>query len=66
MAYKDLDEDEFEKWKKRHHEASTVLENREEQLDAIYEEIEKDLLVKSPCVARMFSFLLYSSFSVSQ
>uniref|UniRef100_A0A672N3D7 Phospholipid-transporting ATPase n=1 Tax=Sinocyclocheilus grahami TaxID=75366 RepID=A0A672N3D7_SINGR len=44
LAYKDLDEDKFEKWKKRHHEASTSLEDREAKLDAIYEEIEKDLL----------------------
>uniref|UniRef100_A0A672N5T9 Phospholipid-transporting ATPase n=1 Tax=Sinocyclocheilus grahami TaxID=75366 RepID=A0A672N5T9_SINGR len=48
LAYKDLDEDKFEKWKKRHHEASTSLEDREAKLDAIYEEIEKDLLVTSP------------------
>lgn len=48
MAYKDLDEDKFEEWRKRHHEASTALDDREAKLDAIYEEIEKDLLVKSP------------------
>uniref|UniRef100_A0A672NBC4 Phospholipid-transporting ATPase n=1 Tax=Sinocyclocheilus grahami TaxID=75366 RepID=A0A672NBC4_SINGR len=47
LAYKDLDEDKFEKWKKRHHEASTSLEDREAKLDAIYEEIEKDLLDKA-------------------
>uniref|UniRef100_A0A673GRP0 Phospholipid-transporting ATPase n=1 Tax=Sinocyclocheilus rhinocerous TaxID=307959 RepID=A0A673GRP0_9TELE len=45
LAYKDLDEDEFEKWKERHHEASTTLEDREAKLDTIYEEIEKDLLL---------------------
>ncbi|RXN21326.1 phospholipid-transporting ATPase ID-like protein [Labeo rohita] len=45
LAYKDLDEDEFEEWKKRHHEASTALEDREAKLDAIYEEIEKDLML---------------------
>uniref|UniRef100_A0A673NCN2 Phospholipid-transporting ATPase n=1 Tax=Sinocyclocheilus rhinocerous TaxID=307959 RepID=A0A673NCN2_9TELE len=45
LAYKDLDEDKFEEWKKRHHEASTSLEDREAKLDAIYEEIEKDLLL---------------------
>jgi len=43
-----LDEDKFEEWRERHHEASTSMEDREEKLDAIYEEIEKDLLVKSP------------------
>uniref|UniRef100_A0A672NB00 Phospholipid-transporting ATPase n=1 Tax=Sinocyclocheilus grahami TaxID=75366 RepID=A0A672NB00_SINGR len=45
LAYKDLDEDEFEKWKERHHEASTTVEDREAKLDTIYEEIEKDLLL---------------------
>ncbi|MDP0983775.1 hypothetical protein, partial [Klebsiella variicola] len=45
MAYKDLDEDKFEEWRERHHEASTALDDREAKLDAIYEEIEKDLLL---------------------
>ncbi|KAG1970776.1 phospholipid-transporting ATPase ID [Pimephales promelas] len=45
LAYKDLDEDKFEEWRERHHEASTSMEDREEKLDAIYEEIEKDLLL---------------------
>lgn len=71
LAYKDLDEDEFEKWKERHHEASTTLEDREAKLDAIYEEIEKDLLVKSPShkmlkCCKSVHFLLFSSFNVSQ
>ncbi|XP_031433354.1 phospholipid-transporting ATPase ID [Clupea harengus] len=43
LAYKDLDEDYFDSWRKRHHEASTAMEDRDEKLDAIYEEIEKDL-----------------------
>uniref|UniRef100_A0A8B9LU73 Phospholipid-transporting ATPase n=1 Tax=Astyanax mexicanus TaxID=7994 RepID=A0A8B9LU73_ASTMX len=45
LAYKDLDEAEFQAWRERHHEASTALEEREEKLDAIYEEIETDLLL---------------------
>ncbi|KTF85222.1 hypothetical protein cypCar_00012810 [Cyprinus carpio] len=45
MSVIDLDEDKFEEWKERHHEASTSLEDREAKLDAIYEEIEKDLLL---------------------
>ncbi|XP_036385821.1 phospholipid-transporting ATPase ID [Megalops cyprinoides] len=45
LAYKDLDEDYFQEWKQRHHEASTALEDREEMLDELYEEIEKDLLL---------------------
>ncbi|XP_078406485.1 putative phospholipid-transporting ATPase IM [Cetorhinus maximus] len=43
LAYKELDKGYFENWQKRYHEASTVLENREEQLSELYEEIEKDL-----------------------
>ncbi|XP_066506319.1 phospholipid-transporting ATPase ID [Hoplias malabaricus] len=45
LAYKDLDEAEYEIWRVRHHEASTALDDREAKLDAIYEEIEKDLLL---------------------
>ncbi|XP_041094490.1 phospholipid-transporting ATPase ID-like [Polyodon spathula] len=43
LAYKDLEEGYFEDWKARHHEASTALEEREEKLDELYEEIEKNL-----------------------
>ncbi|XP_076059333.1 ATPase phospholipid transporting 8B isoform X2 [Oratosquilla oratoria] len=43
LAVKDLEESYFQDWKARHHEAATSLDNREEKLDAIYEEIEKDL-----------------------
>lgn len=45
LAYKDLDEEYFNQWKQRHHEASTELEDRERKLDQMYEEIEMDLLV---------------------
>lgn len=45
LAYKDLDEGYFNEWKQRHHEASTLLDDRESKLDELYEEIEKDLLV---------------------
>lgn len=48
LAYKDLDEAYMESWSERHHEASTALEGREERLDELYEEIEKDLLVSPP------------------
>lgn len=43
LAYKDLDKTYFADWQKRHHEASTSLENREEKLSKLYEEIERDL-----------------------
>uniref|UniRef100_A0A3B3SJR2 Phospholipid-transporting ATPase n=1 Tax=Paramormyrops kingsleyae TaxID=1676925 RepID=A0A3B3SJR2_9TELE len=45
LAHKELDEAYFQSWKARHHEASTALEEREEKLDELYEEIEKDLLL---------------------
>lgn len=45
LAYKDLEENYFQNWKSRHHEAAVSLENRDAKLDAIYEEIEKDLLL---------------------
>ncbi|NXL65981.1 AT8B5 ATPase, partial [Chordeiles acutipennis] len=45
VAYKSLDEDYFQDWIRRHHEASTALEGREEKLSELYEEIEKDLML---------------------
>ncbi|XP_034026702.1 phospholipid-transporting ATPase ID-like [Thalassophryne amazonica] len=45
LAYKDLDEDYFNQWTQRHHEASIALDNRESKLDQLSEEIEKDLLL---------------------
>ena len=45
LAYKDLDEDDFAEWSRRHHEASTAMDEREEKLSAVYEEIEKDMKV---------------------
>uniref|UniRef100_A0A3B4VBU8 Phospholipid-transporting ATPase n=1 Tax=Seriola dumerili TaxID=41447 RepID=A0A3B4VBU8_SERDU len=45
LAYKDLDEEYFNQWQQRHHEASTALDDRESKLDQLYEEIEKDLLL---------------------
>ncbi|XP_029024237.1 phospholipid-transporting ATPase ID [Betta splendens] len=45
LAYKDLDRSYMEEWKQRHHEASTAMDGREERLDQLYEEIEKDLLL---------------------
>nr|XP_015832034.2 phospholipid-transporting ATPase ID [Nothobranchius furzeri] len=45
LAYKDLEESYMEGWTQRHHEASTALEGREERLDELYEEIEKDMIL---------------------
>ncbi|XP_042351750.1 probable phospholipid-transporting ATPase IM [Plectropomus leopardus] len=43
LAYKDLDEDYFDVWVKKLLFASTVIENREDQLAVLYEEIEQGL-----------------------
>ena len=46
LAYKDLDSGYMEEWRRRHHEASVAMDQREEKLDLLYEEIEKDLQVR--------------------
>lgn len=43
LASCDLDEDVFDNWKQRQHDAAISMEGREEKLDALYEEIEKDM-----------------------
>uniref|UniRef100_A0A3B4VJU2 Phospholipid-transporting ATPase n=1 Tax=Seriola dumerili TaxID=41447 RepID=A0A3B4VJU2_SERDU len=43
LAYKDLDENDFEVWMKKLLFASAVIENREDQLAALYEEIEQGM-----------------------
>lgn len=45
LAKKDIDEAFFESWKAILHEASTSLDNREEKVDACYEEIEQNLIL---------------------
>ncbi|XP_059808713.1 phospholipid-transporting ATPase ID isoform X2 [Hypanus sabinus] len=45
LAYRDLDEAYFNKWQKMHQHARTVIDNRDEQLSALYEEIEQDLML---------------------
>ncbi|CAH0588005.1 unnamed protein product [Chrysodeixis includens] len=45
LAWRPLEERGFAEWKRRHHAAALALHDRDEQLDAIYEEIETDLLL---------------------
>ncbi|XP_069766869.1 phospholipid-transporting ATPase ID isoform X2 [Narcine bancroftii] len=45
LAYRDLDEAYFKRWQKMHDHASTALDNHDEQLSALYEEIEQDLML---------------------
>uniref|UniRef100_H3BD35 Phospholipid-transporting ATPase n=1 Tax=Latimeria chalumnae TaxID=7897 RepID=H3BD35_LATCH len=43
LAYKEVEENFYLEWRRQHHEASVILHNREHQLEAVYEEIEKNL-----------------------
>ncbi|CAD6194597.1 unnamed protein product [Caenorhabditis auriculariae] len=43
LAYKDIDPQYFDQWLQRQQDAAVAMERREEKLDAIYEEIEKDM-----------------------
>ncbi|XP_066246628.1 probable phospholipid-transporting ATPase IM isoform X2 [Euwallacea similis] len=45
LAYCDLEENFFNDWKQRHQEAAIAMEGRDEKLDSIYEEIERDMLL---------------------
>lgn len=45
LCYKDISDDEFEAWNKKFMEASVATTNRDEALDKVYEEIEKNLIV---------------------
>ncbi|KAH7909858.1 hypothetical protein BJ138DRAFT_1195493 [Hygrophoropsis aurantiaca] len=43
LAYKVIPEDEFEAWNDCYHEASTALDNREEKIEAVCDQMERDL-----------------------
>lgn len=43
LAFCDLDEEMFNDWKQRQQEAAVSMEGRDGKLDALYEEIERDL-----------------------
>jgi len=45
LCYRDISRDEFEAWNKKFLEASVATANRDEALDKVYEEIEKNLIV---------------------
>ncbi|NXT54933.1 AT8B1 ATPase, partial [Pluvianellus socialis] len=45
LCYRDISYDEFEAWNKKLVEASVATTNRDEALDKVYEEIEKDLIL---------------------
>lgn len=43
LAVRDIDQSFFDKWKEKHHEAATSIKNRDDKLDAVYDEIETNL-----------------------
>ncbi|XP_051169972.1 phospholipid-transporting ATPase ID isoform X3 [Leptopilina boulardi] len=43
LSVRDINECFFNDWKQRHHDAALSHENRDDKLDAIYEEIERDM-----------------------
>ncbi|XP_051828748.1 phospholipid-transporting ATPase FetA-like [Antechinus flavipes] len=45
VAFRELDEETFQSWSRKHYEASISLEDREEKLGLVYEEIEKDMML---------------------
>ncbi|XP_074058803.1 phospholipid-transporting ATPase IC isoform X2 [Macrotis lagotis] len=45
LCYKEISESEYEEWNKKFIAASVVSTNRDEALDIVYEEIEKDLIL---------------------
>ncbi|XP_023386939.1 phospholipid-transporting ATPase IC [Pteropus vampyrus] len=45
LCYKEVEEKEFEQWNKKFMAASVASTNRDEALDKVYEEIEKDLIL---------------------
>ncbi|XP_050676159.1 probable phospholipid-transporting ATPase IM isoform X5 [Leptidea sinapis] len=45
LAWRPLEERGFAEWKRRHQAAALAIHDRDEQLDAIYEEIETDLML---------------------
>ncbi|KAM0756281.1 phospholipid-translocating P-type ATPase [Meredithblackwellia eburnea MCA 4105] len=43
LAYKPLDEDEYDQWEREYHEASTVIDGREAAMEAVAERLEQNL-----------------------
>ncbi|KAJ7179920.1 phospholipid-translocating ATPase [Mycena crocata] len=43
LAYKVIQEDEYAAWSERYHEATVAMEDREEKIEAISDELERDL-----------------------
>uniref|UniRef100_A0A673JRT3 Phospholipid-transporting ATPase n=1 Tax=Sinocyclocheilus rhinocerous TaxID=307959 RepID=A0A673JRT3_9TELE len=58
LCYKDISQAEYDAWSQKHQAASVSMGNREEALDVLYEEIEKNLLIG--LISNGFWFVSYS------
>ncbi|CAE1294791.1 E7.6.2.1 [Acanthosepion pharaonis] len=45
LASKEIDPEYYHEWKKRYHEATTSMENRDEKVNVLFEEIEKNMIL---------------------
>ncbi|XP_055880345.1 phospholipid-transporting ATPase ID-like isoform X3 [Biomphalaria glabrata] len=45
LAHKYIDDAYYQVWKEKHHEASTTMDDRDAKLDAVYEEIEQNMIL---------------------
>ncbi|XP_042540962.1 phospholipid-transporting ATPase IK-like [Dipodomys spectabilis] len=43
LAYKEIDEDDYEEWESQHHEATLLLQNRAQALHQVYDKMEQNL-----------------------
>lgn len=60
LCYKDISAEEFEAWSRRHKEAQVTMNDREAALDAVYEQIENNLMVSEKWLS--FSFYIHVEF----
>ncbi|GAA5931924.1 uncharacterized protein JCM15063_001604 [Sporobolomyces koalae] len=45
LAYKPLEEEEYDAWERDFHEATTLIQNRDEEIQAVSERLERDLIL---------------------
>lgn len=45
LAYKPLDEEVYEAWERDFHEATTLIQNRDEEMEAVSDRLERDLIL---------------------
>ena len=45
LAYKPLDDEYYDAWEREFHEATTLIENREEEMEAVSDRLERDLIL---------------------